>query len=256
MSDKQKNIRESFLTAMFSLLGFVANCDGPINRAEITRIKFYMDKMQLSDDEHRMATQCIKSGAAPDFDLSQTLVAFKGNTTPKLIHILLVYLVTLARADGFLKKKEMHVIQRIARELGYRSIVFNHLLKMISTQDELYSRLQQPQQEQATNNPVYEQPMRYHKPASQTHTANKPRKNTKLQSEELQVAYEVLGVTAEMTDDEIRRAYKKLAGQFHPDKLISQEMPQDARAAATEQFKQIQVAYAFIKRYRSIYTAN
>lgn len=254
MSDK-KNIRESFLTAIFSLLGYVASCDGPINRAEITRIKFYMGKMQLTEDEQRRATQLIKAGAASDFELSKALSGFRENLTPKLIHILLVYLVTLARADGFLKKKEMHVIQRIARELGYRSLVFNHLLKMISTQDKLYQRAQQPPFEPASVNPAYEPSTQQQASPSETHHTNK-RRSTNLQSEELKVAYEVLGVTAEMTDDEIRRAYKKLASQFHPDKLISQEMPQDARAAATEQFKQIQVAYAFIKKYRSIYTAN
>ena len=243
MSDPQNSIRDSFLTAMFSLLGYVASCDGPVNRAEIIRIKFYMDKMQMTEEESLRARQCLKYGAAPDFDLSQTLTAFKQNTTPKLIHILLVYLITLSRADGFLKKREMHVIQRIARELGFRSIVFNHLLKMISDQDELYIRaglhLQQPPPGNAFNEP-----------------ADQPQSAARSQSEELQAAYNILGVTGEMTEDEIRRAYKKLASQWHPDKLVNQELSQEAQTAAAEQFKQIQVAYAFIKKYRSIYSAR
>lgn len=253
MSDKSKNIRESFLTAMFSLMGYVATCDGPLNRAEIRRIKTYMDKMQLTEEEHQRATQLLKAGAAQEFELSAVLAEFNRNSTPKLIHILLVYLVTLARVDGFLKKREMHVIQRIARELGFRSIIFNHLLKMISTQDELYARAGLHLHENALVNPVHENSDTN---KHQNFSHGKSRSSTRSQNEELQTAYDVLGVTGEMTEDEIRLAYKKLASQLHPDKLISQEMTEEARQAVAEQFKQIQVAYAFIKKYRSIYSAN
>ena len=72
----------------------------------------------------------------------------------------------------------------------------------------------------------------------------------------MQKAYKILGVNAGMTEDEIRQAYKKLASQLHPDKLVSQGLPQEQMDKATEDFKRIQVAYAFIKKYRSIYSAN
>lgn len=51
--------------------------------------------------------------------------------------------------------------------------------------------------------------------------------------------YKVLGVSREASDDEIRKAYKKLARKYHPD-----VKPGDA--SATEQFKQIQDAYAVL----------
>ncbi|HAX72866.1 MAG TPA: molecular chaperone DnaJ, partial [Firmicutes bacterium] len=47
--------------------------------------------------------------------------------------------------------------------------------------------------------------------------------------------YEVLGVSKTATDQEIKRAYRKLAKQYHPD--VSTE------ANAEEKFKEVQEAY-------------
>lgn len=48
-------------------------------------------------------------------------------------------------------------------------------------------------------------------------------------------AYKALGVTKEQSDQEIKRAYRKLMSQYHPDKLIGQGLPEDMIAQATEQ---------------------
>ena len=51
--------------------------------------------------------------------------------------------------------------------------------------------------------------------------------------------YETLGVERKATDDEIKKAYRKLARRYHPDKN-----PDDA--SAEERFKQIQEAYSVL----------
>src|SRR5690242_14322107 len=48
--------------------------------------------------------------------------------------------------------------------------------------------------------------------------------------------YEVLGVPRTASQDEIKRAHRKLARKFHPDMNKN-------NAAATEQFKEVQEAY-------------
>ena len=252
MSDKNQTIRESFSNTLFSLLGYVAKCDGQVTRNEVLRLQVYIKKMNLTEESKHRALQLFKAGTLPTFNVDEVLAAFNQTTTPKLIHILLVHLITMARADGYLVKTEMEVIQQIARGLNYRSIVFNHLLRMISVQDEMTQRARQPEY------PI--QPDTYEHPKKTQQKSEQPKDQAHSQANyenpDLHQAYEVLGVAADMTEDEIRRAYKKLASQLHPDKLTSQGLTPEVINTATERFKRIQIAYAFIRKYRSIYAAN
>jgi DnaJ like chaperone protein len=67
---------------------------------------------------------------------------------------------------------------------------------------------------------------------------------------ELQAAYKAIGVTEAMTDAEIKRAYRKLMSQHHPDKLIAKGVPEDMMKIATEKAQEIQAAYELIKDSR------
>ena len=269
MVDKHQTIRAAFLTAAFSFLGFIAHCDGPINRDEVNRLKHHMKKMRLSENEQRIALRLFKAGTTPDFNASQALHVFRAATTPKLIHILLVHLVVMARADDYMVEKELHALQWVARELGCNNIIFNHLLKMIYEQDQVARFYHPPKHltqtpcnanEPAPPIPSGYQPHQAPRNQHQRQHANQSYNQSKNQHEnhahELQKAYKILQVTADMTEDEIRRTFKKLASLNHPDKLIGQGLSTEQQQVATEHFKEIQAAYSFIKKYRSLYAAN
>ncbi|MDP1678727.1 MAG: DnaJ domain-containing protein, partial [Candidatus Nitrotoga sp.] len=66
----------------------------------------------------------------------------------------------------------------------------------------------------------------------------------------LEDAYKALGVSKESSNHEIKRAYRKLMSQYHPDKLMGQGVPEDMIAVATEQAKEVQVAYNLIATSR------
>jgi len=59
-------------------------------------------------------------------------------------------------------------------------------------------------------------------------------------------------VSKDNTDQEIKRAYRKLISQYHPDKLIGQGLPEDMIALASEKAKEIQLAHDLIERHRKI----
>ena len=66
----------------------------------------------------------------------------------------------------------------------------------------------------------------------------------------LDEAYKVLGVSPDATDDEVKRAYRKLALQYHPDKVAN--LGDDVKAAAEKKFKEIGAAKDLIWKARGL----
>ena len=64
--------------------------------------------------------------------------------------------------------------------------------------------------------------------------------------------YQVLGVTAEASDDEIKGRYRSLVKEFHPDRIASKGLPDEFTEFAENKFREIQEAYEAIKEKRGI----
>ena len=60
--------------------------------------------------------------------------------------------------------------------------------------------------------------------------------------------YKILGVESNVTDEEVKKAYRKMAISFHPDKVAT--MGEEYQKGAKEKFQQIQDAYEAIKKRR------
>ncbi|MGL6027549.1 MAG: DnaJ domain-containing protein, partial [Vibrio sp.] len=65
-------------------------------------------------------------------------------------------------------------------------------------------------------------------------------------------AYELLGVTDSSSAQEIKRAYRKLMNEHHPDKLMAKGLPPEMMNMAKEKSQQIQSAYELIRKQRDI----
>jgi len=62
--------------------------------------------------------------------------------------------------------------------------------------------------------------------------------------------YRILGITSNATDEEVKKAYRKMAVQYHPDKVAT--LGEDVQKAAEEKFKAVSQAYEAICRERGI----
>ena len=59
-------------------------------------------------------------------------------------------------------------------------------------------------------------------------------------------------MAADATPAEIKRAYRKLISQNHPDKLAARGLPESMRAVAEERSREINAAYDLIKDARGM----
>ncbi|MBE6244784.1 MAG: molecular chaperone DjiA [Bacteroidales bacterium] len=62
--------------------------------------------------------------------------------------------------------------------------------------------------------------------------------------------YKILEIDKSATDEEVRKAYRRLAVRFHPDKV--ENLGEDVKKAAEEKFKSVQSAYEQIKKERGM----
>jgi len=62
--------------------------------------------------------------------------------------------------------------------------------------------------------------------------------------------YAMLGISEAASETEVKKAYRKLANEYHPDKIIAQGLPEDFQEFAENKFREINEAYETIMASR------
>ncbi|MFW5694745.1 MAG: TerB family tellurite resistance protein [Alkalispirochaeta sp.] len=65
-------------------------------------------------------------------------------------------------------------------------------------------------------------------------------------------AYATLGISPDADDDEVKSAYRKLVQEHHPDRIVSEGMPEEFVKYATTRFQEIQDAWQKIRTERGL----
>jgi len=210
-----------FFDTTFSVMGHVAKSKGQVTTSDIQIASAYMDQMNLHGEARIQAQTAFTEGKKASFALSETLQAFVSalHGERNLLQMFLAIQVQMAFADGHINDKERSILYLIAENLGSSRFELDRLIQMIEGQQQFHQgRGQQYQQ------------------------------STK--AEEKDDAYTVLGVDSSATDKEIKRAYRKLMSQHHPDKLASKGLPEEMMQLAKEKAQDIQKAYEVLQNDR------
>jgi len=214
-------VQRAFFEATFSTMGHLAKADGRVSEEEIRLARQVMARMQLSEEAQREAIALFTRGKEPGFDLDAMLQRLRRATMRRrdLLQIFLEIQLNAAYADGELKSTERDVLLKIFVTLGFGTAEFERLEAMIRA--EIHNR--------------------------QSGGGAQPNRTRGMS---LTDAYAILNIDESVGDAEVKKAYRKLTSQHHPDKLAASGLPPEMMKLAEEKTHEIRTAYERIREVR------
>lgn len=224
-NDDPRRMQMAFFTATFSVMGHLAKVDGNVSRAEIESARAAMDRLELSDELRHTAIQLFTEGKKPGFPLLESLEQLRAECYrhPALLRLFMEILLDTAYADGSLRLSEERLLLQICDRIHLSRFDFYAMKAQVDANLRLADARYRRSQQRA--------PRAGRKPP-------------------LESAYATLGVRPSATPEEVKRAYRRLIGQHHPDRLAADNASDETVRVATEKTQQIRKAYELIAETR------
>ncbi|MGE9550995.1 co-chaperone DjlA [Erwinia amylovora] len=223
----QQTRQTLFFRTTFQVMGHLTKSKGRVTDADIQMASLLMDRMQLHGEARTSAQRAFREGKEGDYPLRNKLRELRSACFGRfdLIRMFLEIQIQAAFADGSLHPNERQVLYVIAEELGISRAQFDQFLRMMEGGQQFGGGSQS-----------------WGGAGSQGEFTRAQRGPT------LEDACSVLGVKS--TDDgaTIKRAYRKLMSEHHPDKLVAKGLPPQMMEMAKQKAQEIQAAYDLIKR--------
>ncbi|SCC18451.1 co-chaperone DjlA [Gilliamella intestini] len=226
-----------YLTVVFEVLGHLSKAKGVVTQDDINLASQFMDKLQLDRNGRKLAQDSFNNGKASDYPLRSRLAElyaqyrFRRN----VLNIFCEQLIQAALVDGVLDEKEQQILFIVAEEFNIpRQQMAIYIQMMMGS----YHFRQNGYSNQNEQRGQYQRSNNYG-----NYQGRSPQSD-------LQNAYKILGVAATAEISEIKRAYRKLMNEHHPDKLVSKGLPKEMLEAAKKRAQEIQAAYDLIKASR------
>lgn len=209
-----RELNVTFFNCLFLIMGKTLQKCRLIRKSELKQLHIVMDHMRLSVDLRLDAINQFYKGQQSDFSYEDTLKILteichrRVNLTRMFIEILLQ---SIHKNGEFIEdgKKEIYIIAK------YLGIEIQELKQIKSLVDSYNKHLIKKR-----GNPAFE----------------------------LRNAYDVLGLERNCNKEDLKKQYKKLMNQHHPDKLTSKGFPQELCLIATEKTQEIKNAYELIMK--------
>lgn len=195
-----------FLHHVFALCAKVAKADGPINRQEINHMEQLMrQQFRLNDKGRAYAVRVWKQAKESPQPFAEFAQAFHHDFRQERHRVIdmMDLLFAMAAADGGLHSREESLLRQASGVFHISSLQYDNIKKR-------YFHLP-PQAEQRWN--------------------------------ALDPHYAILGAKPSDSLDVVKKKFRELAMQWHPDKVAAKGMSAEAMRHAKEKFQQINEAY-------------
>lgn len=214
-AQSQTESHNRFVFLLVNILVCVAKADGRFTKSELqTMLNFFQHSLHYNQDQMYWVKQLIKDARDDEQDLDALLTEFRSSFAayePRLILLELIYQLVFAKKP--VNEGEINLARKIGQFLGIRE----------------YERQ------------TIENKYRY---GHQYQRGTAGGGLSAAQTE--QHYYAVLGVTSEAEFSEIKKAYRKLSMQYHPDKVA--HLGDEFKGVAEEKMKEINAAYDYFRK--------
>lgn len=214
-----QDVGEVLFTTAFAVMGHLAKADGRVSESEIDAARTMMRQMGLGPNEVQRAIGCFNRGKQPDYPLAEELARLREVCGPRhdLLRFFLEVQMRSALAGNDLQGPVRTRLLQIAERLGASGLEFAQL--------EAALRLQ----------------------SGRGWTAPPRASDARLAA-----AYQVLGIPASASDDDVKKAYRRQMNENHPDKLVARGLPESMQELAKEKTQRIREAYEAVCEHRGI----
>ena len=202
------------IVTLASMMAKMAKADGVITESEATQISEVLDELEFSDDERELAIKAFKNAKDDDYSIYDYARQYKDIANYELQEFLYSILWLISISDGEIHENEKTILKDILQYLDLPQNKFHEYWNEFHTED--------------TN--------------SQTQQTN-----TNLTLEE---CYIILGCNPSDSMQIIKKRYRELISEYHPDKIQSKGLPDSFIKFATEEMQKINLAYDTIKNYK------
>ena len=212
--------RKAFFDSLFSTLGHLSKADGRVTETEIRMVESLMARMQITGEDRQRAIRLFNRGKQDDFDLETAMEPFLQRSAVRqdLRQMFMEILVEAAFSSGGISQEEHAILLQTARMLRIPGHLFSAMLNARGAAG------------------AYQQQGRREPPGRQVRP--------------MEQAYAKLGLASSASDAEVKKAYRKLVSQYHPDKLVSHGLPEEMMEIAKTRVREINTAYDQIKQAR------
>lgn len=212
-------VSDEFVRALFQTMGHLAKVDGRVSEDEIRAARMVMHRLGLSPANVRRAIAWFDDGKRPGFPLLDILRDARRSAARSAANrtVFVRLLLEVVLAKDALKKEERALIWTVCNELGVGRVELAQLEAMIRAQKSFKRS-----------------------PAGDADAAR------------VRSAYDALGVSPDASNDDIKKAYRRLMNRNHPDKISGSNPGADALAEAERRTREVRGAYEMLKARRSI----
>lgn len=230
------------IASIMALSAIVAKADGHVSKDEVKLIqKFITSTFRISSSELATYQSAFDYGKEHEDEYQEFVRVIKIYHNNRAFVLSLSYLLLMiGRQDSSMTDNEESSIKKIILELGLTEYEYNSIKIYITNGGHQRAGT-------GFNNQGFGGQRAYQ--GGSSYGGNPFNQNSR---EDLVDKYtKVLGVNKNADMSEIKKAYRTLAKEYHPDKLASESMPEDYEAYANQRIIEINQAYEYLKEFKA-----